>query len=204
MKITPRSIALISLIISFITSPNINASKVDEIDAAIDSALERFSNEIQGGATYLAGARGVLVIPKMIKAGVILGMEFGEGALIVDEIKIQYYRAFTTSLGIQFGVGRKDLVILFFDDSAMDDFLYSSGWEVGVDGSVALFTMGAGGAADTITSKDPIVGFVFGHKGLIAGISLEGTKFSKSWPDSDIKEDQEQLEIDGFNEENIE
>ena len=204
MKITLRSIALISLIISFIASPNINASKVDEIDAAIDSALERFTNEIQGGATYLAGARGVLVIPKMIKAGVILGMEFGEGALIVDEIKIQYYRAFTTSLGIQFGVGRKDLVILFFDDAAMDEFLYSSGWEVGVDGSVALFAMGAGGSADTITSKDPIVGFVFGHKGLIAGVSLEGTKFSKSWPDSDINKDQEQLEIDEFNEENIE
>ena len=204
MKTTLRSIALISLIISFITSPNTNASKVDEIDAAIDSALERFTNEIQGGATYLAGARGVLVIPKMIKAGVILGMEFGEGALIVDEIKIQYYRAFTTSLGIQVGVGRKDMVILFFDDAAMDEFLYSSGWEVGVDGSVALFNIGAGGSADTITSKDPIVGFVFGHKGLMAGMSLEGTKFSKSWPDSDINKDQEQLEIDEFNEENIE
>ena len=74
MKTTLKSIALISLIISFITSPNTNASKVDEIDAAIDSALERFTQEIQGGATYLAGARGVLVIPKMIKAGVILGM----------------------------------------------------------------------------------------------------------------------------------
>ena len=204
MKTTLRSIALISLIISFITSPNTNASKVNEIDAAIDSALERFTNEIQGGATYLAGARGVLVIPKMIKAGVILGMEFGEGALIVDEIKIQYYRAFTTSLGIQVGVGRKDLVILFFDDTAMDDFLYSSGWEIGVDGSVALFTIGAGGSADTITSKDPIVGFVFGHKGLIAGVSLEGTKFSKSWPDSDINENQEQLEIDELNDENVE
>ena len=204
MKTTLRSIALISLIISFITSPNTNASKVNEIDAAIDSALERFTNEIQGGATYLAGARGVLVIPKMIKAGVILGMEFGEGALIVDEIKIQYYRAFTTSLGIQVGVGRKDMVILFFDDAAMDEFLYSSGWEVGVDGSVALFNIGAGGSADTITSKDPIVGFVFGHKGLMAGMSLEGTKFSKSWADSGINKDQEQLEIDEFNEENIE
>ena len=138
MKITLRSITLISLIISFITSPNISASKVDEIDAAIDSALERFTNEIQGGTTYLEGARGVLVIPKMIKAGVILGMEFGEGALIVDEIRVQYYRAFTTSLGLQVGIGRKDLVILFFDDAAMDEFLYSSGWEIGVDGSVAL------------------------------------------------------------------
>jgi len=204
MKITLRSIALILLTISFISSTNINASKVDEIDAAIDSALERFTNEIQGGATYLAGARGILVIPKMIKAGVILGLEFGEGALIVDEIKVQYYRAFTTSLGLQIGVGRKDLIILFFDDTAMDDFLYSSGWEVGVDGSVALFTMGAGGSADTITRKDPIVGFVFGHKGLIAGISLEGTKFSKSWPASDLNEDQEQQDIDEFNEENRE
>jgi lipid-binding SYLF domain-containing protein len=81
--------------------------KLMKLTAAIDSALERFTNEIQGGATYLAGARGVLVIPKMIKAGVILGMEFGEGALIVDEIKIQYYRAFTTSLGIQFGLVEK-------------------------------------------------------------------------------------------------
>ena len=63
----------------------------------------------------------------MIKAGVILGMEYGEGALIVDDVKVQYFRAFTTSLGLQVGVGSKDMIILFFDDQAMDDFLYSSG-----------------------------------------------------------------------------
>ena len=108
----------------------------------------------------------------MIKAGVVLGMEYGEGALIVDDIKVQYYRAFSTSLGIQLGVGAKDLVILFFDDEAMDDFLYSSGWQAGVDGAVALWTMGAGGSIDTTESQDPIVGFVFGHKGIIAGVSF--------------------------------
>ena len=136
----------------------------------------------------------------MWKAGVLIGFEFGEGALIVDGIKVQYYKALTTSLGLQVGVGSKDLIMLFFDDTAMDNFLYSSGWEVGVDGAVALWTMGAAGAADTITIKDPIIGFVFGQKGLIAGVSIEGTKFTKIWPGTDTEIDQAQEEIETFNE----
>ena len=175
-----------------------SARNSNEIDAAIESALVRFNEEVQGSQGYLDGSRGVLVIPRMIKAGVVLGMEYGEGALIVDDIKVQYYRAFSTSLGIQLGVGAKDLVILFFDDEAMDDFLYSSGWQAGVDGAVALWNMGTGGSIDTTESQDPIVGFVFGHKGLIAGVSLEGTKFTKIWPDAD--EDSEEENIEEFNE----
>ena len=174
------------------------AKNTIEIDAAIESALTRFTDEIKGSQAYLDGARGTLVIPRMIKAGVILGMEYGEGALIVDGIKVQYYRAFSTSLGIQLGVGAKDLVILFFDDDAMDDFLYSSGWQAGVDGTVALWNMGAGGSIDTTESQDPIVGFVFGHKGIIAGLSMEGTKFTKIWPDSEGETDE--ADIEEFNE----
>ena len=174
------------------------AKNTIEIDAAIESALTRFTDEIKGSQAFLDGARGTLVIPRMIKAGVILGMEYGEGALIVDDIKVQYYRAFSTSLGIQLGVGAKDLVILFFDDDAMDDFLYSSGWQAGVDGTVALWNMGAGGSIDTTESQDPIVGFVFGHKGIIAGLSMEGTKFTKIWPDSEGETDE--ADIEEFNE----
>ena len=186
------------LLLSLNFSQTTSARNSNEIDASIESALDRFSEEVQGSQGYLDGARGILVIPRMIKAGVVLGMEYGEGALIVDDIKVQYYRAFSTSLGIQLGVGAKDLVILFFDDEAMDDFLYSSGWQAGVDGAVALWTMGAGGSIDTTESQDPIVGFVFGHKGLIAGVSLEGTKFTKIWPDAD--EDSEEENIEEFNE----
>ena len=178
-------------------SVNINAKSTSEIDAAIESAIERFTNEIQGAQTYLDGARGILVIPKMIKAGLVLGMEYGEGALVVDNIKVQYYRAFSGSLGLQLGIGSKDLIILFYDDEAMDDFLYSSGWQVGVDGSVAILDMGAGGSLDSTEAQDPIVGFVFGHKGLIAGLSLEGTKFTKIWPDS---EEVDEDSIEAFNE----
>jgi len=193
-----------TLIIFFsLATPTISFSKSSlEIDAAIESALERFSEEIRGSDSYLDGARGILVIPKMIKAGVILGMEYGEGALIVDDVKVQYFRAFTTSLGLQVGVGSKDMIILFFDDEAMDDFLYSSGWEIGVDGAIAFLSMGIGGSIDTIESQDPIVGFVFGHKGIIAGMSMEGTKFTKIWPNADT--DMEQDEIDEFNDEIVE
>ena len=186
------------LLLSLNFSQTTSARNSNEIDASIESALERFSQEVQGSQGYLDGARGILVIPRMIKAGVVLGMEYGEGALIVDDIKVQYYRAFSTSLGIQLGVGAKDLVILFFDDEAMDDFLYSSGWQAGVDGAVALWTMGAGGSIDTTESQDPIVGFVFGHKGIIAGVSFEGTKFTKIWPDAE--EDAEEEDIEEFNE----
>ena len=200
MKITTKFSSLLILCLTVISSTGLNAKSMNEIDAAIESSLTRFTEEIQGGDAYLDGARGVLVIPRMWKAGVLLGFEFGEGALIVDGIKVQYYQALTTSLGIQFGVGSKDLIILFFDDTAMDNFLYSSGWEVGVDGAVALFTIGAAGSADTITFKDPIVGFVFGQKGLLAGVSIEGTKFTKIWPDTGTKMDQDQEEIETFNE----
>ena len=200
MKITTKFFLLLTLSLTIILSPELNAKAMNEIDSAIENSLKRFTEEIQGGDAYLEGARGVLVIPRMWKAGVLIGFEFGEGALIVDDIKVQYYKALTTSLGIQVGIGSKDLIILFFDDTAMDNFLYSSGWEVGVDGAVALGTIGAAGASDTITIKDPIIGFVFGQKGLLAGVSIEGTKFTKIWPDTGTEIDQDQEEIETFNE----
>ena len=200
MKITSKFFSLLTLTLPLILSTGLSAKSIIEIDAAIESSLNRFTEEIQGAESYLEGARGILVIPRMWKAGVLLGFEFGEGALIVDGIKIQYYKSLTTSVGLQVGVGSKDLIILFFDDTAMDNFLYSSGWEVGVDGAVALFSRGAAGAVDSYTFKDPIVGFVFGQKGLIAGVSIEGTKFTKIWPDTATEIDQEQDAIETFNE----
>ena len=197
IKSFTKSFGFLSILI-FLFAVDINAKSTAEIDASIESAIERFTDEIKGGQTYLDGARGVLVIPKMIKAGLVLGVEYGEGALVVDNIKVQYYRAFSGSLGLQLGIGSKDLIILFYDDEAMDDFIYSSGWQVGVDGSVAIWDMGAGGSLDSTEAQDPIVGFVFGHKGLIAGLSLEGTKFTKIWPDAETESEDDSIE--SFNE----
>ena len=94
-----RSFLILTILNFSLTFSNFAFAKnTIEIDAAIESALNRFNDEIAGSQAYLDGARGVLVIPRMIKAGVVLGMEYGEGALIVDDIKVQYYRAFSLSL----------------------------------------------------------------------------------------------------------
>ena len=69
------------LLLSLNFSQTTSARNSNEIDASIESALDRFSEEVQGSQGYLDGARGILVIPRMINAGVVLGIEYGEGAL---------------------------------------------------------------------------------------------------------------------------
>ena len=92
---------------------------------------------------------------------------------------VGYYNTISGSIGFQIGGEAKDIILLFMTDDVIKQFRASSGWEAGVDGNVALITIGAGERVDTTTSKDPIVGFVFDAKGLMADISLRGAKFTK-------------------------
>jgi lipid-binding SYLF domain-containing protein len=77
------------------------------------------------------------------------------------------------------GAQAKSIFIAFMTAEALEKFRKSSGWKAGVDGSVALIDMGAGKSIDTHNIKDPVVGFVFGSKGLMYNLTLEGSKFSK-------------------------
>ena len=83
------------------------------------------------------------------------------------------------SFGFQFGAQAKTIILVFLDEEALKRFRASEGWKAGVDGSVALVTLGAGGDIDTTKIRDPIVGFVFGQKGLMYNLTLEGSKFTK-------------------------
>ena len=121
----------------------------------------------------------MLVMPNVKKGAFIVGGEYGEGALRVGGKSVDYYNTISGSIGLQIGGETKDIIIFFMTDEALKQFRASSGWEAGVDGNVALITIGAGERADTTTSKDPIVGFVFDAKGLIADLSLKGAKFTR-------------------------
>ena len=85
----------------------------------------------------------------------------------------------SASIGFQLGAQAKTIILVFLEDKALRNFRNSSGWEAGVDGSVALATIGAGGTIDTSNIKEPIVGFILGQKGLMYNLTLEGSKFSK-------------------------
>jgi len=154
------------------------AASAAEIDQQVDQALEQF-RKIPGAEAYLGIAKGVLVFPKVYKAGIGVGGEYGEGALRIGGQTVDYYSTAAASIGFQLGAQAKTIVIVFTDESALDKFRASEGWKVGVDGSVALVDLGIGKAVDTTNIKEPVLGFVFGQKGLMYNLTLEGSKFTK-------------------------
>ena len=170
---------LLITVISALLCTNSLAKTAKEIDASVDVAIKRFYTQVGGADEFVKASKGMLVMPNVIKGAFIIGGEYGEGALRIKGKTVDYYNTVSGSIGLQIGGQAKDIILLFMTDEALNKFRKSEGWEAGVDGNVALINVGAGGRADTTTLKDPIVGFVFDAKGLIADISLKGAKFSK-------------------------
>jgi len=172
-------LVLMTLCLLALLPVNGQAADAREIEISVDVALEQFQKEVTGAGQFLGKANGYLVFPKVVKAGLGIGGEYGEGALRINGKTTAYYSTAAASIGLQLGVQKKSIVIVFLTKEALTKFLNSKGWEVGVDGSVALIKVGAGGSIDTTSIKDPIVAFVFGQKGLMYNLTLEGSKFTK-------------------------
>jgi lipid-binding SYLF domain-containing protein len=170
---------LLLMIIGVFLSSNLYAKTAKEIDASVDVSIERFYKQVQGASELAQKAKGMLVMPNVVKAAFIVGGEYGEGALRIGGKTVDYYNTIAGSIGFSIGGQSKDILLLFMTDEALNTFRASKGWEAGVDGNVALISVGAGERVDTTTSNEPILGFVFDAKGLIADISLKGAKFSK-------------------------
>ncbi|NDV61123.1 hypothetical protein G0Q06_01525 [Puniceicoccales bacterium CK1056] len=172
-----RSILIAALILTLFQP--LQAAKKVVLDAQIEQAVEDFYELTSAGKKLANKAKGMLVFPSVKKAGLGVGGEYGEGALLIDGKIVQYYNTAAASIGFQMGVQVKSQIILFMEKSALKQFRNSEGWEIGVDGSVAIATLGAGGEIETKVLNQPVVGFIFGNKGLMYNLSLEGTKISK-------------------------
>lgn len=179
MKRTIRSLGAAFAIAILLLPLSAFAESAAEIDARVDEAVAAFKKEVNGAEVFLNQSAGYLVFPRVIKVGLGFGAETGEGALRVRGRSVDYYRTTSGSFGLQLGAQAKSILIAFMTLESLDKFRNSSGWKVGVDGSVALIDLGAGKAIDTGNIKDPVVGFVFGSKGLMYNLTLEGTKISK-------------------------
>ena len=160
-------------------APASYGATAQQIDSGVDVALRRFSNEVEGGKELLQKARGVLVFPKVIKAGLGIGGEYGEGALRVGGQTVDYYATAAGSMGIQLGGQTKMVIICFMKEEALKRFRNSSAWKAGVDASAVAINFGAGTSVDTIANGDPVVGFIFGQQGLMFDANLEGGKLTK-------------------------
>jgi lipid-binding SYLF domain-containing protein len=149
------------------------------IDADVGTTLREFEWRIGGARELLAKSAAVLVFPSVIKAGMGVGGEYGEGALLVRGRTVGYYNTIAASVGFQFGAQARSVIIAFMTSEALAGFRRVKGWKVGVDGSVALITVGIGGSIDSSKIVSPIVGFIFDGKGLMYNLTLEGSKITK-------------------------
>ncbi len=152
------------------------ASK-DEIDARIRAAMTDLYDRSPAAQELANKAAGVLVFPRAYKAGLGFGGKVGEGALLINGAAVQYYRVTAGSFGFQLGAQARSEVLMFMTGDALRSFRESKGWEAGVDGSVALIEFGVGDSVNTNSGREPIIGFVFGNKGLMYDLSLEGSKY---------------------------
>ena len=154
------------------------AATAQQIDTDVDRALELF-NEIKGSNNVLTKAKGLLVFPVVLKAGIGIGGEFGEGALRIDGETVAYYNTAAASIGFQLGAQKKTIIIAFLDKEELNRFQKSSGWKIGVDASIAVVAIGAGGVIDAASLNEPIVAVIFGQKGLMYNLTLGGAKITK-------------------------
>ena len=179
MKNHRNIIRTCSMFFSVVLASSVLAASSGEIDEKSNKALEVFREDVNGADVFLTQAAGYLIFPRVIKVGIGIGGETGEGALRVGGQTVDYYRTSAGSFGFQLGAQAKSIVIAFMTPEALKKFRDSKGWKVGIDGSVALIDLGVGKTIDTGNIKDPVVGFIFGSKGLMYNLTLEGSKFSK-------------------------
>ena len=167
-------------VLSILAAPSVAVAKsAEQIEIESDAALAAFKKEVKGGEAFLETAKAVLVFPEIYKGGVVIGGDYGEGALRIGGKTVDYYSSASGSIGLQLGLQKRTVIIVFLEQPALDQFRASSGWKAGVDGSVALVEWGAGASLDSVKIKDPIVGFIFANEGLMFNLSLEGSKFTK-------------------------
>jgi lipid-binding SYLF domain-containing protein len=171
--------ALMAMFALMSAAPQAEAASAREIDAGVSATLERFFYKIAGARELADKSVGILVFPSVVKAGFGVGGEYGEGALRVRGGSVAYYNTVSASFGFQLGVQERSVIIMFMTDEALQQFRKTAGWKVGVDGSVAIITLGAGGSIDTNKITSPVVGFILDPKGLMYNLTLEGSKISR-------------------------
>jgi len=169
---------LIALIVSCASFSALATSR-EELDAHVREAVQTLYKQSPAAKELAEKSSGMLVFPSILKAGLGIGGEFGEGALLVGDQTVAYYNIASASIGLQLGVQQKSVAILFMTADSLAKFRESKGWKAGVDGSIAIATLGAGKSLDTETARKPIIGFVYSNKGLMYNLTLEGSKITR-------------------------
>lgn len=161
------------------TNPNATpAEQRQSLDAAADATLKRLYEQSAESRAIIERAHAVLIFPEVLSGAFILGFEHGEGVLRVKGRDEGVYTSTGASVGFQAGAQSKAMIIAFTDAESYQRFRNSQGWTIGADATVAVANVGANGTIDSRTLNNPVVAFVLNNGGLMAGVSLDGTRIA--------------------------
>lgn len=159
-----------------------NTPKAAQIDREVDTALSQLYATTPEARSLAARAKGILVFPGVVKGGFIVGAQYGTGALRQKGRTKGYYNIVAGSYGLQAGGQAFNYAMFFMTQSALDYLNSSSGWEVGVGPSIVVLDAGAAKSLTTTTAQSDVYAFIFGQRGLMAGLGLQGSKITRINP----------------------
>lgn len=156
------------------------------INARLNVAMRQLYEKIPEARTLASRAHGMLIMPDVVKGGVIVGGAYGEGGLFLnaagqgyDAGPVEYYSVAAASLGFQVGLQTSSHVLFFMTEQGLENFRRADGWEIGADAEVTFPEAGLNAQVNSTLLEKPVIGYVFGQDGFMAGVSLEGAKYSR-------------------------
>ena len=179
--------SLLVIAFCFTFTTNCIAKTAKELEQESRAGLQKLFASSSAAAELAKKAKGILVFPKIVKAGFIVGGQYGEGTLFVDDRVDGYYKSVSGTFGLQAGAQTFGYALFFMTDDALEYLKKSAGWEIGVGPSVVIVDKGTAKSLTTTTGKADIYAFFFSQKGLMAGLGLQGSKISKINPEQSEK-----------------
>ncbi len=158
------------------------ADKAAKIAADAQAALSSLCEKSSTARSLESKAVAILVFPEITKAGFVVGGQHGDGALLKNGRAVAYYKTTGASFGLQAGAQTYGYALFFMSEKALQSLDKADGWELGTGPSLVAGEAGAGAQATTTTGRDKVYSFVFGQKGLMGGIDLQGSKITKTNP----------------------
>jgi lipid-binding SYLF domain-containing protein len=172
--------ALVAAVIALTMAPQrVVAATADEIDRDAAFALENLYKSSPAAQAVAKSAVGVLVFPHIVKAGFLIGGQYGDGVLRKHGTPVAYYNTAGASYGLQAGAQSYGYALFFMNEAALRYLDQSDGWEIGVGPSVVIVDEGMAKSLTTTTAQHDIYAFIFGQHGLMAGLGLQGNKITR-------------------------
>jgi lipid-binding SYLF domain-containing protein len=177
----PAVVAALAVLATSLSRPG-TAATAREIDVKVELALEGLLAENEAARALAEKATAILVFPDIVKGGLIIGGQYGEGALIKHGKPVAYYNTVAASYGLQLGVESFGYALFLMDEKALAYLDKSEGWELGVGPSITVVDAGKAANLSTTTAQDEVYAFFFNQKGLMAGLVIQGSKITRITP----------------------